>query len=83
MPDAADRELLRTDPAGGGAARRVQAAGGALLLALWDAKGTVGTMFDVLALWQPKAGSVQGHGLPCGHLIPEEAPEALRPFLLA
>lgn len=57
------------------------------LLALWGAKGTVGTMFDVLALWRPEAASVQGHGLPCGHLIPEEAPEALleslRPFLLA
>ena len=51
------------------------------------AKGTVGKMFDVVALWKQEAANVQGHALPCGHLIPEEAPDALlgalQPFLAA
>ncbi len=57
------------------------------LLALWGAKGTVGEMFDVIALWKAEAANVSGEALPCGHLIPEEAPEALvtalGPFLAA
>ena len=57
------------------------------LLALWGAKGTVGKMFDVIALWKQEAANVQGQALPCGHLIPEEAPDALlgamQPFLAA
>ena len=55
------------------------------LLALWGAEGTVGKLFDVLALWRLEAAAVAGEALPCGHLIPEEAPDALltalRPFL--
>ena len=47
------------------------------LLALWGAKGTVGKLFDVIPLWKLEADNVKGEGLPCGHLIPEEAPEAL------
>jgi haloacetate dehalogenase len=42
-------------------------------------------LFDVVATWKDKAHRVRGHPLPCGHFIPEEAPEellaALRPFL--
>ena len=57
------------------------------LLALWGAKGTVGQLFDVLALWKQDASDVSGEGLPCGHLVQEEAPEALlkalQPFLVA
>jgi haloacetate dehalogenase len=57
------------------------------LLALWGAKGTVGKLFDVISLWKLEAENVNGEGLPCGHLIPEEAPEALLaaldPFLVA
>ncbi len=56
------------------------------LLALWGGKGTVGKLFDVLSLWRVEAADVSGEALPCGHLIPEEAPEALlaalRPFLV-
>jgi haloacetate dehalogenase len=37
----------------------------------------VGRCFDVLALWRERAGQVDGHVLPCGHYIAEEAPEAL------
>lgn len=55
------------------------------LLALWGAKGTVGRQFDVVGLWKQEASDVTGHGLPCGHLIPEEDPdgpiEAMNPFL--
>lgn len=55
------------------------------LHALWGGEGTVGKMFDVLALWRNEAANVSGEPLPCGHLIPEEAPDALlaalRPFL--
>jgi haloacetate dehalogenase len=55
------------------------------LLALWGEQGKMHTIFDVLATWREKARLVQGHGLPCGHFIPEEAPDellaVLRPFL--
>jgi haloacetate dehalogenase len=55
------------------------------LLVLWGAKGVVGRMFDPLALWREKALDVRGHSLPCGHFLPEEAPEetlaALNDFL--
>jgi haloacetate dehalogenase len=47
------------------------------LLAIWGGKGTVGQEFDVLALWKQEAGTVSGHPLPCGHLIPEEDPGGL------
>ena len=56
------------------------------LLALWGSKGTVGQLFDVLALWRQDAANVSGQGLPCGHLVQEEVPEALLkaldPFLV-
>jgi len=47
------------------------------LLALWGAHGVVTRCFDVLAEWQRVAADVRGHALPCGHYIPEEAPDAL------
>ena len=57
------------------------------LLALWGAESTVGKLFDVLALWRLEAADVSGQALPCGPLVPEEAPDALlaalRPFLIA
>lgn len=46
------------------------------LLALWGAKGVVGETYDVLATWRDKALDVSGQALPCGHAVPEEAPEA-------
>jgi haloacetate dehalogenase len=55
------------------------------LLALWGEQGKMHTIFDVLATWREKARRVQGHALPCGHFVPEEAPDellaVLRPFL--
>jgi haloacetate dehalogenase len=35
------------------------------------------TLFDVLGTWKEKATDVRGHPVPCGHFIPEEAPERL------
>ena len=46
------------------------------VLALWGAKGLVGQLYDVVATWQEKAADVRGQGLPCGHFLPEEQPDA-------
>ncbi len=57
------------------------------LLALWGAEGVMQRCFDTLAEWRRVASDVRGQALPCGHYIPEEAPEALLaqalPFLKA
>jgi haloacetate dehalogenase len=45
------------------------------LLVLWGAKGLMGRAHDVLATWRDKAVEVSGRALPCGHYLPEEAPE--------
>ena len=34
-------------------------------------------MFDVIAMWKAEAAQVSGEALPCGHLMAEEAPDAL------
>jgi haloacetate dehalogenase len=56
------------------------------LLALWGEDGIVGKYFDPLAEWRKWAGNATGGALPCGHYIPEEAPDLLLervlPFLL-
>ena len=74
-----DLDLDRADLAEG---RQVQCP----LLALWGAHGVVGKVVDPLAEWRKVARDVRGQGLPCGHYIPEEAPDLLMdetlPFLL-
>ena len=45
------------------------------LLVLWGAKGRIAPAFDVLATWRERATNVRGRGLPCGHYVPEEAPD--------
>lgn len=45
------------------------------LLVLWGGKGFVGNQYDVLALWRERGKNVDGKSIPCGHFIPEEAPE--------
>ena len=74
-----DLEHDRSDRAQG---RRLAAP----LLALWGAEGVVNRCFDPLALWRRIAEDVEGEALPCGHYIPEEAPQPLLakalPFLL-
>ena len=47
------------------------------VLAIWGEFGKMHTLFDVVATWKEKADTVEGHPLPCGHFIPEEAPEEL------
>ena len=38
---------------------------------------------DVLALWRERAAEVSGRALPCGHYVPEEAPDELLAEALA
>ncbi|MEZ5040521.1 MAG: alpha/beta hydrolase [Saprospiraceae bacterium] len=52
------------------------------VLALWGEKGFVGHKYDVLAEWRKWADEVHGMALPCGHYLPEEAPEATLQALL-
>ena len=47
------------------------------VLAIWGEQGKMDKLFDVLATWRDKAADVRGHALPCGHFIPEEAPDEL------
>jgi haloacetate dehalogenase len=47
------------------------------LQVLWGAKGIVQRCFDPLAEWRRVATDVSGQALPCGHYIPEEAPDEL------
>ena len=56
------------------------------LLALWGAKGKIGTWYQPLEIWRDyAAGPVSGQAIPSGHYLAEEAPEAvlaaLEPFL--
>ncbi len=46
-------------------------------MALWGAQGVIEQCFDPLAEWRAYAPDVQGGALPCGHYIPEEAPQQL------
>lgn len=45
------------------------------MMALWGEQGVVGNMFDCLADWQAVAHNAIGRALPCGHFVPEEAPQ--------
>jgi haloacetate dehalogenase len=53
------------------------------MLALWAREGTVERFFKPLEVWQGFATDVRGHSLPCGHYIPEEAPDLLHDELVA
>lgn len=59
---------------------------GCPVLVLWGEKGFVGNKYDVVATWREKAENVRGRSLPCGHFLPEEAPDEtlkeLREFFL-
>lgn len=44
---------------------------------IWGQFGKMDSLFDVVDTWKEKAGNVTGKSLPCGHFIPEEAPEEL------
>jgi haloacetate dehalogenase len=45
------------------------------LLVLWGQQGAMEKNYDVLQIWRDYAHQVQGQSLPCGHFVPEEAPE--------
>jgi len=54
--------------------------------AIWGQFGKMESLFDVVDTWKEKADNVIGKSLPCGHFIPEEAPDELLseivPFLI-
>ncbi|NIZ62523.1 alpha/beta hydrolase [Sedimentitalea sp. CY04] len=43
--------------------------------ALWGQKGLVAKLYNVPEVWQGYAENVVGEAMPCGHFLPEEAPE--------
>lgn len=53
------------------------------LLALWGADGTMGALYDdVLGTWRAVSDArVEGHALPCGHVLQEERPKELLELL--
>jgi haloacetate dehalogenase len=52
------------------------------LQVLWGANGVIGKCFDPLSEWKRVAINVRGGETPCGHYIPEEAPDALLDIVL-
>lgn len=50
---------------------------------LWGERGVVGAQFEPVAQWLKVAHEVSGQALPCGHYVPEEAPEPLLQALAA
>ena len=44
---------------------------------IWGQFGKMESLFDVVDTWKEKADNVMGKSLPCGHFIPEEAPDEL------
>lgn len=53
------------------------------LLVLWGAEGFVGRKYDVINVWREYALEVQGHSVPSGHFLPEEASAETLAALLA
>lgn len=45
------------------------------ILVLWGGKGIIGRKYEVLEAWRERGNDVRGYALPCGHFLPEEAPE--------
>jgi haloacetate dehalogenase len=58
------------------------------VLVLWGADTSkrpgwqTGKRLDILQTWRARAESVRGHGLQCGHFIPEEKPDELAAALI-
>ena len=46
------------------------------LLVLWGRENPIWSRFDMLDTWRQRAVTVNGEPLPCGHYLPEEAPDA-------
>jgi haloacetate dehalogenase len=47
------------------------------ILVLWGRDGVIQKCFEPLEEWKRVAADVRGEPVPCGHYIPEEAPEEL------
>ena len=47
------------------------------LMVLWGKEGVIERCFEARSDWAERAVSVRSQALPCGHYIPEEAPEDL------
>ena len=45
------------------------------LLVLWGERGLMHRHFDVPGTWRERASDVSGKPIPCGHFLPEEAPD--------
>ena len=52
------------------------------LLALWGDHGIPAAGADPLDIWRRWASDASGHGVACGHFVPEEAPEATQRALV-
>ena len=52
------------------------------LLVLWGDRGFIQRSYDVLGVWREYARDVSGQALPCGHFLPEEAPQEVLSALL-
>jgi haloacetate dehalogenase len=52
-------------------------------LVLWGEKGVINRLFKPVEDWKSVADDVRGRMLPCGHFLPEEAPDATLNELLA
>lgn len=52
-------------------------------LVVWGERGVVGRHFNMRQIWQQWTTSVSFVPMPCGHFIPEEAPELATEHLLA
>jgi haloacetate dehalogenase len=50
---------------------------GCPLRVLWGEQGVIEQCFEPLDEWRKVARDVSGRALPCGHYIPEEAPDEL------
>ena len=54
-------------------------------MTLWAAGGSMGRLYDVIAVWKEYAVKVSGKGLPGGHNLQEDSPNEvlaeLVPFL--
>jgi haloacetate dehalogenase len=53
------------------------------LLVLWGEKNPIWERFDMLSIWRQHAQTVTGEGLPSGHYLAEEVPDATVARLLA
>ncbi|WP_322822708.1 alpha/beta hydrolase [Chloroflexus sp.] len=70
---------LEHDEADRRAGRKVQCP----LLVLWGAEGFIGRKYDAINVWREYALDVQGHSVPGGHFLPEEAHAETLAALLA